>query len=71
MYSCINKHINNYPLIFKLKAINYYQTNTINDTIHYFGMSKSSLFYWINLYIPIPKFIWTNLRFYFYVKIKC
>ena len=45
------KGINNYPLVFKIKVINYYKkyNTSVKDVLDIFAISKSSLFNWIKL----------------------
>ena len=44
--------VNCYPLIFKIKVVNYYHSKECNimDILRIFGISKSSLYNWILLY---------------------
>ena len=44
--------INNYPLIFKIKVVNYYYLYKpiIKNLLHVFGICKSTLYNWLKLY---------------------
>jgi transposase len=46
----MKKYINNYPLIFKEKVVNYYnkKCTSVKNLLNIFGVSNGSLYNWIN-----------------------
>ena len=51
MQVAINKHVNCYPLIYKIKVINAYKNTDKNakEIAYLFGISRSSIFNWVKL----------------------